>query len=107
MSSPFIPAAEFAALSEAEREQHVATCLAYIRAALACDIPTCRCHRKATFTHCPAHDDKHPSLFNDQRGSRLIFQCMGRKEPCTTRAIRQALYLRGLWHKPVEELAIA
>src|ERR1700722_4893629 len=44
--------------------------------------------------HCPAHDDKHPSLKVSKEGDKLLFKCHA---GCTQEAVLAALKSRGLW----------
>src|SRR5438093_4378090 len=44
--------------------------------------------------HCPAHNDRHPSLSIDTRRGKLLFFC---RAGCTQAALVAALRARGLW----------
>ena len=44
--------------------------------------------------HCPAHNDRHPSLSIDMRGGKLLFFC---RAGCAQAALVAALRARGLW----------
>lgn len=60
--------------------------------ALACDAPRCVCQqsveRGGGLTHCPAHDDEHPSLSVTDRGGRTLWRChAGCDQYTVTRAV--------------------
>ncbi len=64
--------------------------------ALRCDKPRCKCGRKSGaswLTHCPAHDDKTPSLSLTD-GDRVLLCCHA---GCHPTAVIEALKARGLW----------
>jgi hypothetical protein len=66
-----------------------------IRLALACGRLGCPCHRqRAKKTHCPAHDDRRPSLGIDLVGDRILVHCWA---GCPQDAVIRALRERGLW----------
>jgi rhodanese-related sulfurtransferase len=66
-----------------------------IRQALACGRLGCPCHRqRAKKTHCPAHDDRTPSLGIDDDDGRLLVHCWA---GCSQEAVIRALRERGLW----------
>jgi hypothetical protein len=66
-----------------------------IRAALACGRRGCRCQRPGASgpTHCPAHDDAHPSLTLAERDGRLLWRCHA---GCSQDAVMAALRAGGL-----------
>ncbi|MER3481310.1 MAG: hypothetical protein C4327_12775, partial [Meiothermus sp.] len=66
---------------------------ATIRAALQCGDPRCPCHRPNGPLHCPAHDDRHPSLSLTERNGRLLLHCHA---GCTQQAVIAALRRDGL-----------
>src|SRR6266567_7565581 len=53
-------------------------------------------HRVGTgwVAHCPAHNDRHPSLSIDVRGGKVLFCCHA---GCSQAALIAALRARGLW----------
>jgi putative DNA primase/helicase len=53
-------------------------------------------HRVGTgwVAHCPAHNDRHPSLSIDVRGGKVLFCCHA---GCSQAALMAALRARGLW----------
>jgi hypothetical protein len=67
-----------------------------IRATLTCGRPGCPCRRPGATgkTHCPAHDDTHPSLSVSVRDDRLLVRCGA---GCGQDAVIDALRQRGLW----------
>jgi hypothetical protein len=66
-----------------------------IRQALACGRLGCPCHRqRSKKTHCPAHDDRRPSLGIDQVGDRILVHCWA---GCSQDAVIRALRERDLW----------
>jgi hypothetical protein len=73
-------------------ESHAAA----IRATLACGRPGCPCRRPGATgkTHCPSHDDAHPSLSVTVRDDRLLVRCGA---GCGQDAVLDALRHRGLW----------
>ena len=60
--------------------------------ALACGNQHCMCHRSATaghgLTHCPAHDDEHPSLSVSQGRVAALWKCWA---GCDRTAVTQAI----------------
>ncbi len=70
---------------------------AEIARALECNRPGCPCHitarRGAGLTHCPAHDDRHPSLSLSQRDA-VLWHCHA---GCPRSQVVAALRERGLW----------
>ena len=61
--------------------------------ALACAQPHCPCHRAEVrghgLTHCPTHDDQHPSLSVSERDGVVLWNCKaGCDQGVITRAIR-------------------
>jgi hypothetical protein len=85
-------------------EEHART----IREALSCGGPGCPCRRPGATgkSHCPAHDDTHPSLSVSVRDDRLLVRCGA---GCGQDAVLDALRGRGLWperrngHRPARE----
>jgi DNA repair protein RadA/Sms len=67
-----------------------------IRATLTCGRPGCPCRRPGTEgkTHCPSHDDAHPSLSVSVRDDRVLVRCGA---GCGQDAVLDALRHRGLW----------
>jgi hypothetical protein len=62
--------------------------------ALACGNPRCVCHRAVAhghgLTHCPAHDDEHPSLSVVQGRVAVLWKChAGCDRASVTDAIRR------------------
>lgn len=64
-----------------------------ILAALQCGKPNCAC-AKGKVTHCPAHDDKTPSLSITDDNGKALFYC---HTGCDQSAVIAALKERGLW----------
>ncbi|MBX6754519.1 MAG: hypothetical protein IRY86_09825 [Thermorudis peleae] len=67
--------------------------------ALACDEPQCPCHRTLQrghgLTHCPCHDDAHPSLnVTVSNDGTILLTCHA---GCPNHAVIRALHDRGLW----------
>ncbi|MCJ7510999.1 MAG: AAA family ATPase [Dehalococcoidia bacterium] len=66
--------------------------------ALACGQPSCSCGKrqgKEWRTHCPCHDDAHPSLdIADGDGGKPLLKC---RAGCQQDAVIGALRARGLW----------
>jgi hypothetical protein len=61
--------------------------------ALACGKPHCPCHRAELagngLTHCPAHDDEHPSLSVTQGRVAVLWKChAGCDRAAVTHAIK-------------------
>ena len=58
----------------------------------------CPCRRSARqghgLTHCPAHNDDHPSLDVDERGDRVVWKCYA---GCSQQEVRRALIELDLW----------
>jgi hypothetical protein len=66
-----------------------------IRDALACGRAGCPCLRPNANLHCPAHDDRSPSLsVKQERGGKLLVHCFA---GCSYQAIIDKLRARGLW----------
>jgi hypothetical protein len=67
-----------------------------IRSALVCGRQGCECARPRGNSHCPAHDDKTPSLSVSLKRDRsgLLLHCFAQ---CSYQAIIDALRPRGLW----------
>ncbi len=69
-----------------------------LRAALCCSNTRCACsRRRSRVTHCPAHDDRRPSLTIDERDGRILVHC---HSGCRQAAVLDALRARGLWPSP-------
>ncbi len=69
---------------------------------LSCGNAGCKCARlngQEWRTHCPAHDDKHPSLDITQNGDNLLFTC---RAGCSQDDVIAALKRKGLWHPQTE-----
>lgn len=68
--------------------------------ALTCTRSGCACTRSAKrgtgLTHCPAHDDDHPSLNVSWSNGRLLWHC---KTGCSQETVLAALRERGLLHE--------
>jgi hypothetical protein len=64
-----------------------------IVAALRCANQRCECSR-GKVTHCPAHDDKHPSLSVSEKDGKTLVHCLS---GCAQASILAALEERGLW----------
>jgi hypothetical protein len=66
--------------------------------ALSCGNPGCSCGRKSGsgwVTHCPAHDDEHPSLsISEGEDGKLLVKCFA---GCSQDAVIEALKVKGLW----------
>jgi hypothetical protein len=64
----------------------------------ACDRSGCACHTAARrgegLTHCPAHDDRTPSLSVCDKGGKTLVHC---KAGCSQDRVIAALRERGLW----------
>jgi hypothetical protein len=68
-----------------------------ISQALACGNPKCACNRQTGdkwMTHCPAHNDEHPSLSITEQSGRILVKCFA---GCEQERIIEALRERGLW----------
>src|SRR5215210_6592069 len=69
-----------------------------LTAALACGQNNCPCATTARsgagLTHCPSHDDEHPSLSVRKGRVRPSVKCFG---PCTHETVMSILRQRGLW----------
>ena len=65
--------------------------------ALACADPHCVCHRAVTqgqgLTHCPAHDDRHPSLSVKMGRTAVLWHCHA---GCGQRDVAHAIRNLGL-----------
>lgn len=65
--------------------------------ALACANPHCPCHRSVAqgrgLTHCPAHDDQHPSLSVTPGRVAVLWKCHA---GCDQRDVTQAIKGLGL-----------
>src|SRR5690242_5026397 len=64
-----------------------------IRAALRCGRSGCACARPNGNVHCPAHDDRDPSLSVVERDGKTLWHCHAR---CSQGAVQAALIARGL-----------
>ena len=65
-----------------------------LREALRCDTPGCGCRRPNGLLHCPAHDDRNPSLSLTVRGDRVLVHCHA---GCSQERVIEALRQRELW----------
>lgn len=65
-----------------------------IRAALRCENSRCPCHTEKGLVHCPAHDDRSPSLSVEDRDGKTLVKCFA---GCSQDAIIGAIRSRGLW----------
>jgi DNA-binding transcriptional ArsR family regulator len=65
-----------------------------IRRELQCLNPRCPCHRPNGLAHCPAHDDRNPSLSVTERDGRILVHCHA---GCPSERVIDALRQRGLW----------
>ena len=106
--APFVPQEVYDDLGQEEREQLARDRMAAILDGLRCGSQKCPCrHLDNTWTHCPAHEDKHPSLklyIPKNNSARLEIFCITKKGgkrtvPCTRVAVLNALHARGLWHR--------
>lgn len=65
---------------------------------LACGRPGCPCGRASQngtgLTHCPAHDDREPSLSCTEKGGKILIHCQA---GCPQDRVVEALRERGLW----------
>lgn len=70
-----------------------------IRSALRCARQGCPCAKPGPRgpTHCPAHDDGHPSLYVNIRDGRVLLRCYA---GCAQEQVIAALRARGLWPEP-------
>lgn len=75
---------------------HSTHAVALLRA-LACGNPHCVCHQSVTkgsgLTHCPAHDDQHPSLSVSEGRVAVLWKCHA---GCDRRDVAQAIRNLGL-----------
>src|ERR1043166_3726517 len=65
--------------------------------ALQCARPRCNCHKNHSnkrMLHCPAHEDKNPSLSLTQRNGKILVHC---HSGCEQDAVMNALRTKGLW----------
>jgi len=67
-----------------------------LRTALRCGRPGCACQKPGPEgpTHCPAHDDRNPSLSVTEHDGRVLVHCHA---GCAQDAVLAALRARGLW----------
>lgn len=70
-----------------------------IRTALQCTNPRCECHRERGNVHCPAHDDRTPSLAPSERDGKTLWHCFS---GCSQEAVAAALRERGLLSGPID-----
>ena len=86
-------------LDDAGRSVNSAT----LTEALACGRPGCDCAATARrghgLTHCPAHDDRTPSLSVSEEGGKVLVHCGAN---CSQDAVLNALRERGLWETRAE-----
>jgi hypothetical protein len=61
-----------------------------------CGNPRCEC-QKHKATHCPAHQDEHPSLSVSVKGDKLLLFCHA---GCSQASVISALQAMGLWSGP-------
>ena len=67
--------------------------------ALSCQNKSCRCHHRPSngkvMTHCPAHDDQHPSLcLEETQAGKILVRCFS---GCSQEDVIAALQAKGLW----------
>lgn len=60
---------------------------------LSCGRRGCRCGRRSGLTHCPAHDDIHPSLSVKVTDGTVLLHCFAN---CPQDAVLDALAVRGI-----------
>lgn len=65
-----------------------------MRQGLSCGAFGCPCNKGGVTTHCPAHEDAHPSLTITDGNGTPLWKC---HTGCTQEAVREALVQRGLW----------
>lgn len=65
-----------------------------IRQALTCGQPRCSCGRAKGLVHCPAHEDKRPSLSVSETNGKILVKCHA---GCSQMAVIEALRGRGIW----------
>ena len=65
-----------------------------IRQALTCGQPRCSCGRAKGLVHCPAHEDKRPSLSVSESNGKILVKCHA---GCSQTAVSEGLRGRGLW----------
>ena len=73
-----------------------------IAQALTCGNVNCVCGRQTGnkwMTHCPAHDDQHPSLSITERNGRVLVKCFA---GCEQEKVIESLRERGLWGKSMQ-----
>ena len=76
---------------------HVPLTAESIANALGCGQSGCTCGRPngdGWMTHCPAHDDEHPSLSVSENNGKVLVKCFG---GCSQDQVITALKERGLW----------
>ncbi len=65
-----------------------------IRQALTCGQSRCSCSRANGLVHCPAHEDKKPSLSVSESTGKILIKCHA---GCSQMAVIDALRGRGIW----------
>ena len=65
-----------------------------IRQALACGKPGCACGNPKGHVHCPAHEDRTPSLSVSNGNNKILVKCFG---GCDQDRVISALKARDLW----------
>jgi hypothetical protein len=65
-----------------------------IRQALTCGQPRCSCGHAKGLVHCPAHEDKTPSLSVSESNGKILVKCHA---GCSQEAVIEALRRRGIW----------
>jgi hypothetical protein len=78
----------------ASRDSSRTVTAASLRHALACGKPGCPCGAPGTKTHCPSHQDRHPSLDVVGRDGRVLFVC---RTGCPQDEVLSALRRLGIW----------
>jgi hypothetical protein len=84
-------------MSRAATSSDVERLLIQIQQRFACPDPSCPCREfsnASLVTHCPAHDDRRPSLSATVRGGRLLVHCFS---GCPQQDVVLALRARRLW----------
>lgn len=63
-----------------------------VRSRLRCGDPRCECQRDGANVHCPAHEDKHPSLSINESNGKVLYKChAGCSQELLTEAIRRSV----------------
>ena len=65
-----------------------------IRQALTCGQSRCSCSQAKGLVHCPAHEDKTPSLSVSESSGKILVKCHA---GCSQMAVIEALRGRGIW----------